>query len=47
MSARDYIELLDWTARIVVSGKRGSTPPDAPPIFERLKLGISSVVART
>ncbi len=41
MSDRDYIELLDWTARVVVPGKRGSTPPDAPPIFERLELGIS------
>jgi hypothetical protein len=41
MSDRDYIELLDWTARVVVPGKCGSTPPDAPPIFERLNLGIS------
>jgi hypothetical protein len=41
MSDRDYIELLDWTARVVVTGKRGSTPPDAPLIFERLNLGIS------
>ena len=41
MSDRDYIELLDWTARVVVPGKRGSTPPDAPPVFERLNLGIS------
>jgi hypothetical protein len=41
MSDRDYIELLDWTARVVVPGKRSSTPPDAPPIFERLNLGLS------
>jgi hypothetical protein len=41
MSDGDYIELLDWTARVIVTGKRGSTPPDAPPIFERLNLGIS------
>lgn len=41
MSQVDYIELLDWTARLVVSGKRGSTPIDAPPIFERLRLGVS------
>ena len=42
MSDGDYIELLDWTTRVVVPGKRGSTPPDAPPIFERLNLGISA-----
>ncbi|MDX1930221.1 MAG: hypothetical protein SFV81_27080, partial [Pirellulaceae bacterium] len=30
--------LLDWTARQVVTGKRGATPEDAPPIFERLKI---------
>jgi hypothetical protein len=33
-----YIELLDWTARQIVNGKRGVTPDDAPPIFERLKI---------
>ncbi|MBX3420053.1 MAG: hypothetical protein KF752_00715 [Pirellulaceae bacterium] len=37
----EYIQLLDWTARQVVAGKRGSTPELAPPIFERLKLGMS------
>ena len=41
MSQEDYIELLDWTARLVVPGKRGSTPVDAPPVFERLNLGLS------
>jgi REP element-mobilizing transposase RayT len=42
MSSEDYIELLDWTARSIAPGKRGSTPIDAPPIFERLGLGISA-----
>lgn len=41
MSQVDYIELLDWTARLVVPGKTGSTPVDAPPVFERLNLGLS------
>jgi hypothetical protein len=38
MSVTDYLQLLDWTARQTVPGKRGSTPLDAPPILERLKL---------
>lgn len=41
MSQEDYIELLDWTARLVAPGKHGSTPVDAPPVFERLNLGLS------
>ena len=41
MSQVDYIELLDWTARLVVPGKHGSTPVDAPAVFERLNLGLS------
>jgi hypothetical protein len=38
MPTAAYIELLDWTARQIVTGKRGSTPEDAPPLFERLKI---------
>ena len=38
MSSAEYLELLDWTARQIVAGKRGSTPIDAPPIFERLSI---------
>jgi hypothetical protein len=38
MSVADSLQLLDWTARQTVSRKRGSTPPDAPPVLERLKL---------
>lgn len=34
----DYLELLDWTAREVVGGKRGSTPATVRPILERLSL---------
>ena len=38
ISLGDYLELLDWTARQTAPGKRGTTPADAPPIFERLSL---------
>jgi hypothetical protein len=42
MTSSDYIELLDWTARCIVPGKRGATPADAPPAFQRLGLGLSA-----
>ena len=32
----EYLEILDWLARNRVAGKRGSTPVEAPAIFERL-----------
>ncbi|OYW11720.1 MAG: hypothetical protein B7Z55_18965 [Planctomycetales bacterium 12-60-4] len=38
MPTSAYLELLDWTARQMVNGKRGATPEDALPIFERLKI---------
>ena len=38
MPTAAYMELLDWTARQIVTGKRGATPEDAPLIFERLKI---------
>ncbi len=41
MSVTDYLQLLDWTARQTVPGKRGSTPVDTPPVLERLKLSPS------
>jgi hypothetical protein len=34
----DYIELLDWSGRAIVRGKRGSIPETLPPILERLKV---------
>lgn len=34
----DYIELLDWSGRAIVHGKRGSIPETLPPILERLKV---------
>ena len=36
ISQGDYLELLDWTARQVVPGKRGTTPPLTLSLFQRL-----------
>jgi REP element-mobilizing transposase RayT len=36
LSTAEYLELLDWTARKLKTGKRGATPKCAPPLFERL-----------
>ena len=33
-----YLELVDWTGRIVRSDKKGSILADIPPILERLKI---------
>ncbi|MDX1929893.1 MAG: hypothetical protein SFV81_25425, partial [Pirellulaceae bacterium] len=38
MPTAAYLELLDWTARQMVAGKRGATPEDAPALLERLKI---------
>ena len=40
MSLRDYLELLDASARFVRPDKSGATPADMAPIFERLKLDV-------
>lgn len=34
----DYVELVDWTGRILTEGKRGSIASSLPPILERLSL---------
>ena len=34
----DYIELVDWTGRIMRDDKRGSIKADLPPILERLNI---------
>ena len=34
----DYLELVDWTGRILREDKRGSIPSNMPPILERLEL---------
>ena len=38
LTEADYLQLLDWSARQIVSGKRGLTPEDIPAIFDRLNL---------
>jgi len=34
----DYLELVDWTGRILRDDKRGSIPANYPPILERLQI---------
>ncbi len=34
----DYLELVDWSGRAIVHGKRGANDENLPPILERLKL---------
>jgi hypothetical protein len=41
MSTLEYIRLLDWTARQVVPGKRGTTAADAPNVLERLGINAT------
>jgi hypothetical protein len=42
MTNAEYLSLLDWTARQKASGKRGTTPADAPPLLERVGLKPAS-----
>jgi hypothetical protein len=42
MSTLEYLQVLDWSARLTVASKRGSTPPEAPPVLERL--GIDAAI---
>ena len=44
MSQIEYIQLLDWTARMVVPGKSGATPADAPDVLQRLGLNAQEWV---
>jgi hypothetical protein len=34
----DYLELVDWTGRIIREDKRGTIPQNRPPILERLQI---------
>jgi len=45
LSQRDYLELLDWTAGQVAPGKRGTTPPSTPPLFQRLSGQLPTATA--
>ena len=42
ISTAEYLNLLDWTARQTRSGKRGATPKQFAPLFDRL--GISAEI---
>ena len=42
MSTLEYLQVLDWSARLTVANKRGSTPSEAPPVLERL--GIDAAI---
>ena len=44
MSQIEYIQLLDWTARMVVPGKSGATPANAPGVLQRLGLNAQEWV---
>lgn len=37
-SLADYLELVDWSGRAIIAGKRGSISRAQPPILERLKI---------
>ena len=41
---KDYLELVDWSGRAVVEGKRGSIPENLPPILQRLKIDPAAYV---
>ena len=41
---RHYLELVDWSARAVVEGKRGSIPKNLPPILQRLKIDPAAYI---
>ena len=34
----DYLELIDWSGRAIIEGKRGSIPEQLPPILQRLEM---------
>ena len=35
---KDYLELVDWTGRIIKPNKRGALDSDLPPILDRLEI---------
>jgi len=35
---RDYLELVDWSGRAIVEGKKGAIPEHLPPILQRLNM---------
>lgn len=47
MSKKEYLELLDWTGRQIVEGKKGAIPKNLKNILSRLKLKDDSWVETT
>jgi REP element-mobilizing transposase RayT len=43
-SFREYLELVDWSSRAILRGKRGHIPQDIPPILERLNMAPAALV---
>jgi REP element-mobilizing transposase RayT len=41
---KDYLELVDWTGRIIKHNKRGTIPEHAPPILNRLNLSAENYI---
>jgi len=41
---QDYLELVDWSGRAIIQGKRGRIPDDLPPILDRLKIDPDNYV---
>ena len=37
-STTDYLELVDWSGRAIVEGKKGCIPEQLPPILQRLNM---------
>jgi hypothetical protein len=44
MGFADYLELLEWTGKCVVEGKRGVLPESARPVLERMELDVENWV---
>ncbi|MFM7180146.1 MAG: hypothetical protein ACKO2G_01580 [Verrucomicrobiales bacterium] len=44
MGFADYLELLEWTGRCVIDGKRGALPDSARPVLERMELDVENWV---
>ncbi len=38
----DYLELVDWSGRVIRADKRGQIPEDVPPILQRLGVETES-----
>ena len=50
LSTKDYLELIDWSGRLLRKGKRGAIDNHQPPILERLNLdaeGLMALLSRT